>query len=181
MELLVGCGSSRERRFQIAGRTGWSNLVTLDHNSDHAPDVVHDLNLLPYPFADDTFDEIHAYEVLEHLGQQGDAASFFGQFSELWRILKPGGYLAATCPSWRSPWAWGDPSHRRVITSGSLIFLSQHEYKRQVGNTPMSDFRNLYRADFEPALVREDEEHLVFVLKAIKPSRFSLTGEKAKA
>ena len=167
-QLLLGCGSTRDRRIGIEGRSGWDELVTLDHNVDHKPDIVHDLEQLPYPFEDNTFDEVHAYEVLEHLGRQGDWRSFFAQFSELWRILKPGGYLAATCPSWQSSWAWGDPSHTRVITSGTLVFLSQDEYRLQVGKTAMSDFRFCYKADFQPVSVHEDSEALIFVLRAKK-------------
>jgi SAM-dependent methyltransferase len=179
VELLLGSGSNRDRRIVIEDREDWRQLVTLDHNADHKPDVVHDLEQLPYPFGDDTFDEIHAYEVLEHLGRQGDFRSFFAQFSELWRILKPGGFLAATCPSYRSMWAWGDPSHTRVLTSGTLVFLSQKQYQIQIGKTAMSDFRFCYRADFEPArepngrpVFVEDEESFQFVLQAVKPSRW---------
>lgn len=117
---------------------------------------------------DHLFDEIHAYEVLEHIGMQGDYKTFFAQFTELYRILKPGGLLYATCPSWCSPWAWGDPSHTRVITAGTLAFLSQAEYARQVGITPMSDFRNVYLADFETVYLHEDSETLMFVLRAVK-------------
>ncbi len=187
-ELLLGCGRSRERRIFINGRRGWSQLTTLDWNADHRPDVVHDLEVLPYPFEDDSFAEVHAYEVLEHLGQQGDFGTFFAQFSEFWRILKPGGFLAATCPSYRSMWAWGDPSHRRVITSGSLVFLNQAQYRSQIDGVPgpktaMSDFRFCYRADFEVPMTRgadgqihpfviENDENLTFVLQAVKPSRW---------
>lgn len=181
-ELLIGCGRARDKRLRPPGRpVKWGALTTLDHNPDHAPDVVHDLEVLPYPFPDNSFDELHAYETLEHTGAQGDWRFFFGQFSEFWRILKPGGFLAATCPSYRSMWAWGDPSHRRVITSGSLVFLSQARYRSQIdGNpgpkTPMSDFRFCYSADFEPArdrasdrqLVFEDEWQLWFILQAVK-------------
>ena len=170
-ELLIGSGSSRDRRVAIDNRREWACLTTLDQNEDHHPDVVHDLEELPYPFPDDTFDEVHAYEILEHIGQQGDFRTFFAQFSEIWRILKPGGFLAATCPSYRSMWAWGDPSHRRVITSGSLVFLDQGEYVKQIGKTAMSDFRFCYRADFEVVSVQEDAQNLVFVIRAIKPSR----------
>lgn len=147
--------------------------MTLDHNADHQPDVVHDLEQLPYPFEDETFDEVHAYEVLEHLGRQGDWRTFFAQFAELYRILKPGGFLAATCPSYRSMWAWGDPSHTRVITSGTLAFLDQDEYARQVGRTPMSDFRFIWKGDLETLWVEEDHEALRFVLQAVKPSRIA--------
>lgn len=174
--LLLGSGSSRERRVAIKGDPpggDWkhADLVRLDVNTAHEPDVVHDLEVLPYPFEDDEFDRIDAYEILEHLGRQGDYRTFFAQFQELWRILKPEGHLAATCPSYRSLWAWGDPSHTRVLCSGSLVFLSQAEYARQVGKTPMSDFRFCYRGDFEPVWIREDEQRFVFVLQAIKPAR----------
>lgn len=174
MDLLLGCGSSREMRVAVNGRREWSDLVTLDNNPAHEPDVVHDLECFPYPFPDDTFDSIHAYEVLEHLGQQGDYRAFFEQFSELWRILKPGGFLVGTCPSWKSMWAWGDPSHRRVLTSGTLVFLDQEQYRLQVGRTPMSDFRHIYRADFLPCWAHEDDATFAFIIQAVKPSRWSL-------
>lgn len=174
--LLLGAGSAHGRRVVVDGRDSWEGqeLVTLDVNPDHGCDVVHDLNEFPLPFPDDEFAELHAYEVLEHLGRgPGDWRSFFALFSEIWRILAPGGQLAATCPSFRSRWAFGDPSHTRVISSGTLVFLSQAQYRQQVGVTSMSDFRFCYRADFEPVHIREDAEALVFVLRAIKPSTWT--------
>lgn len=192
-ELLIGCGHARDKRFEFsaaeAARVGvcpipteWQNLTTLDHNADVKPDIIWDLNETPWvhalgtprsPFTDSSFDEIHAYEVLEHLGQQGDAASFFAHFSEIWRLLKPGGYLCATVPSLKSPWLWGDPSHRRAISRESLVFLDQSEYTNQVdgGKSPMTDFRNLYTGDFRLVYAEDDETTLRFVLQAVKPAR----------
>ena len=167
-ELLIGCGSDHTKRMASDGTAIWDNLTTLDYNADHKPDVVWDLMELPLPFEDESFDEIHAYEVLEHLGQQGDYKLFFAQFSEFWRLLKPNGHLLATCPSRNSVWAWGDPSHTRIIQLEQLVFLSQEEYKIQVGKTPMSDFRNIYKADFETMYQDDDGEMVRFVLKAIK-------------
>lgn len=117
---------------------------------------------------DNYFDEIHAYEVLEHTGQQGDYAFFFKQFTEFHRILKPGGFFFGTCPAWYSAAAWGDPSHTRVLTAMTLSFLSQQEYAEQVGKTQMSDFRYLYKADFRGIYVHEKTESLLFALQAIK-------------
>jgi SAM-dependent methyltransferase len=175
VELLLGAGSSRDRRIVVNGRKTWTDLRTLDFNGCHKPDVIHDLNVTPWPFEDDTFEEVHAYEVLEHLGQQGDFRAFFATFAEVWRILKPGGYLAATCPSYRGMWAWGDPSHTRVITSGSLVFLDQEQYHLQVGKTAMSDFRFCWRGDFRPVYVNmageNDGTGFAFILEAIKPAR----------
>lgn len=116
-----------------------------------------------------SFDEIHAYEVLEHCGEQGHFKLFFAQFREFWRVLKPGGYFCATVPDWRSLWAWGDPSHTRVINEGTLVFLSQAQYTAQVGKTAMSDFRALLTpADFEIMGINHAQEQLQFVLRAIK-------------
>lgn len=175
-ELLIGCGSDRTKKACVNGKSEWTELVRLDHNSDHSPDIVWDLNTVPLPFDTNTFDECHAYEVLEHVGRQGDAKFFFDQFSDFWRILKPNGLLVGTCPHWKSKWAWGDPSHTRVVSVDSFIFLSQPNYD-QVGKSPMSDFRNIYKADFDlihSQVVDNGDGGITqqFALKAIKPSRY---------
>ena len=164
-ELLIGCGS---RRDPIIGRDEWSELTTLDIVASHKPDVLWDLEEYPWPLENSSFDEIHAYEVLEHLGQQGDAESFFRCFGEIWRILRPRGKLMATCPAPGSPWVWGDPSHRRQISPESLVFLSQAEYAKQVGKTPMSDFREIWRGDFETIWYDVRDDTFGFVLRALK-------------
>jgi len=189
--LLIGAGRKRER-VTVGGRDGKpvfhrtpidGDLVTLDINPDHYPDVLHDLNDRPLPFADNEFDEIHAYEVLEHIGRQGDYKSFCEEFSEYWRILKPGGMLVGTCPHHKSEWAWGDPSHVRVLTLGTFVFLSQAEYVKQVGVTAMSDFRYLYKADFEMKIGIDTYERgsIYFALQAVKPSRITNHPPKSPA
>lgn len=169
-ELLIGCGNSAVKRLSCPGHTEWSGLIRIDIDKRCDPDIVHDANDAPYPFESNQFDEIHAYEVLEHLGQQGDYVGFFSLFSEFWRILKPGGMLMATVPSTASMWAWGDPGHTRIISLGTLSFLSQSEYARQVGKTNMTDYRRIYRADFDVIYSDDDGDTLKFVLKANKPA-----------
>lgn len=172
-ELLIGCGNRRDKRVMLKDDDGtWSNLTTLDIDPGVNPDVVFDLDLMPgtpLPFDDDTFNEIHAYDVLEHFGRIGDWKAFFGQFAEFWRVLKPGGLLFACVPHWESSWALGDPGHTRVIPKDTLIFLSQAAYEAQVGSTPMTDYRPWYKADFETAATNEDNpDVLQFVLRAVK-------------
>ena len=171
-ELLMGCGSRREKFLFEGDNRDFHHLTTLDINTSHHPDVVHDLNVHPLPFLDHAFDEIHAYDVLEHLGSQGDYAFFFSEFSEYWRILKPNGRFFATVPATRSAWVWGDPSHTRYFAPPWLLFLSQRAYDEQIGQTSMSDFRYLYKADFvtEYTTTMNNGETFAFVLRAVKPS-----------
>ena len=68
---------------------------------------------------------------------------------------------------WDSPWAWGDPGHRRVIPKDALIFLNQSEYE-QVGKTAMTDYRNVWEGNFEVIGTSETDHQLAFVLRAIK-------------
>ncbi len=165
-ELLLGCG--RDRRKLLSPKDSgneWKNLYTLDIDPTLNPDYVHDLNILPLPFNDCSFDEVHAYEVLEHVGRQGDYVAFFALFTELHRILKDGGSIFASVPCWDSEWAWGDPGHTRVITPGMLQFLEQKRYG--VENNPMTDYRHIYKVDFEVEGVMEQKERMYFVLKKL--------------
>lgn len=187
-QLLIGCGHSRAKRMWVGENTEWGELVTLDINPEVKPDIVHDLEKLPYPFEDNSFDEIHAYGVLEHLSDQGDHKSFLAQFEEFYRILKPSGYFVGIVPSEQgiivpcgrdpktneiinkvifSPQQWGDPSHRRVINLVTLGFLSQDNYK-QCGQTMMTDFRNIYKGDFVLGWHQDTGDLLNFVLQPIK-------------
>lgn len=177
-ELLLGCGHRREKMIKIPGHEQWANLTTLDMNPDCKPDILIILNAYPrwgsVPWMeeellpDNSYNEIHAYEILEHLGRQGNVESFFHDFGEIWRILKPNGYLCATTPAGPT-WTWGDPGHRRVINEGSLVFLSHAEYEKQLGQTPMSDYRSLLgKTNFEIIEARKNENCFWFVLKALK-------------
>lgn len=169
-ELILGCGNQKEVKVltQDGNNNKYDNAVTLDIDPDCKPDVLWNLEKIPLPFKDNEFDEIHAYEILEHTGQQGDFKFFFAQFSDFWRILKNEGILCGTVPNWDNEWAWGDPSHKRVINEGTLAFLSQKEYEEQVGKTPMADFRYIYKADFDIIFFEKAKVRSAFVLEAVK-------------
>jgi len=166
-ELVIGCGSRISKDLSLEGRGEFQELVTLDNNKDHNPDVIWDLTVHPLPFSDNCFDEIHAYDVLEHLAYQGDYKFFFSEFSEYWRILKPGAHMFVSVPLEGTQWALGDPSHKRVITLSQLGYLSQEFYK-QVGKTKCSDFRSIYKADFKLIYQNTRNNTLSFILETIK-------------
>lgn len=175
-ELLIGCGNKRDRIIQPLQRTEWTRLVTLDNDPNCGADVEWDLMNMPLPFKDGEFDEIHAYHVLEHTGAQGDFRFFFAQFSEFYRLLKPGGFFCGIVPSFNSGWLFGDPGHTRVIVPEMFTFLDQKEYTNQVGVTALADYRRFWRGDFERFAEHYDDDNkqVMFALRVVKPSRISI-------
>jgi len=166
MDILLGCGNSKVRLLSPI-RKEWDGLITVDIDPGSKPDKVWDLNKVPLPFSDNYADEIHVYNVLEHIGSQGDFRFFFAQFEDFWRILKPGGFLCACVPDSQNVWTWGDPGHTRVINNGTISFLSQDAYI-DLGKTARTDYRWCYKGNFSSVLCENDGNTFYFVLKAIK-------------
>lgn len=73
-------------------------------------DVEHDLDNLPWPWADGEFTRVIALDVMEHL--KLDVAVWL---DECWRILAPDGRLVLRLPAWDNPVSWRDPTHRKVF------------------------------------------------------------------
>jgi predicted SAM-dependent methyltransferase len=88
--LKLNLGSGLDRR------EGWINLDCSKYTKDMHLDVDHDLNKFPYPFPDNSIDEIYMRHILEHLEQQDKV------LAELYRILKPGGTIMLIYPFWNN-------------------------------------------------------------------------------
>lgn len=71
-----------------------------------AIDVAWDLNDLPWPWGDESFDQIVACAVFEHLRN-----TLIETVNECWRIVRPGGLLYMKLPYWKSDNAFRDPTH----------------------------------------------------------------------
>lgn len=123
--LDMGCGAGRHA-FELYRRG--ANVVAFDMDADElagvekmfgamrlegevpeagAAETVRG-DALDLPFPDDHFDKIIASEVLEHIPDDMRA------MKELLRVLKPGGQLAATVPTWlpeRICWALSEAYH----------------------------------------------------------------------
>jgi SAM-dependent methyltransferase len=77
---------------------------------------------LRLPFRDDTFDRVIASEVLEHVDDDQLA------LDEVFRVLKPGGTLAATVPSWLPEqvcWALSDEYHAPFVEGGHVRIYTE--------------------------------------------------------
>lgn len=89
------------------------------------------------PFADATFDRVVTSEVLEHI--QNDV----GAIGELARVLKPGGTLGVTVPSWwpeKINWMLSDEYHAPKSVGGHVRIYSLTELKAKLGSAGLDVF-----------------------------------------
>ena len=99
--------------------------VNLDVTSDTSPDVVHDLDVRPWPFPDDRFDRVEAIDVIEHL------ADTLGTMDELHRICRPGAEVKIVLPHFSSVNAFTDLTHRAFFAYKSFDYVTgehAHDY-----------------------------------------------------
>lgn len=110
--LDLGCGNKK--------RIG---SIGIDINPRSQADVIHNLNIFPYPFESSTFDEIFVDNVLEHV------ENVMKTVEEIHRIGKPNSLVKIIVPYFRSRWAYIDPTHRNFFTADSFSYfdpLHQH-------------------------------------------------------
>lgn len=159
--LLLGCGRSREKRLRWAGHEPWpEELVTLDMNPNCGADMVWDLERRPLPFADEEFDELAAYDVLEHTGRQGDWRGWFDEMSEYHRILKPGGMFGIIVPVGQD--AFADPGHTRFFSLNHFLFLTEPFYE---AHKEVTDYRWYLKRYWQvEGLVHAGDHHLGVIM-----------------
>lgn len=106
--LDVGCGIHK-----------FPGAVGLDRNPASRPDVLADLDRIPYPFRDNSFDEVRAVHVIEHV------ADVIRMIEEMHRLTKPGGQLHIVTPHYTDFSSFCDPTHRWHLNSYSLRYFGQ--------------------------------------------------------
>ena len=120
MILDLGCGTTKR-----AGAVG------VDIAPFPGVDVVHDLNVYPYPFDDDSADDIALDNVLEHL------EDVIATMEELHRIGRDGCRIRIDVPYFRSRWAAVDPTHLHAFTPDSFAYFDPaHPFSTRYGYSP---------------------------------------------
>lgn len=88
-KLNLGCGNDIKPGY-----------VNMDRYNANGVDIVYDLEKFPYPFKDNTFDEIFAQDIIEHI------SPFFDVMNELHRISKNKTILKIQVPHFSSATAF---------------------------------------------------------------------------
>lgn len=109
----LACGDNKKEGF-----------VGIDKTETKSTDIIHDLNQYPWPFEDNSVDEIHCSHYIEHIPHDVkngiDLDGLIQFMNEVYRILKPNGKATIISPYYTSGRAFGDPTHVRFI--GDLTF-----------------------------------------------------------
>jgi SAM-dependent methyltransferase len=142
--LDLGCGAGRHA-FEAARRG--AHVVAVDMDAAELKDVmgtfaaVSEAGDLPVgvattavngdatrlPFPDASFDRVIAAEVFEHIPDDGAA------MAELARVLRPGGTIAVTVPSWMPEqvcWALSEEYHAPFVEGGHIRIYGEPGLRR---------------------------------------------------
>ena len=106
MRLNLGSGSEPRK----------PGIVNVDIAALPEVDVVHDLDVVPWPFDDASAEMILAQDVFEHVGNP------IGFMTECHRVLETGGELVMKVPHFRHQDAFTDPTHRRFCTEHTFDY-----------------------------------------------------------
>lgn len=87
------------------------------------PDQVIDLEITPWPYEDDFFEQITADNILEHLGQR--PKDFTEIIKEMYRVSQNGAQWVINFPHHRCDLQWDDYTHVRALTEKTFRMWDQ--------------------------------------------------------
>lgn len=114
-----------------SGQRPREGFIGVDKYAPNAQKV--DLMQFPWPWADNSVEEIHCSHFIEHI-PMGDVTYadgvtvknyFFAFFDEVYRILKKDGVATIIWPYLKSTRAFQDPTHTRFIPAEAFGYLNK--------------------------------------------------------
>ncbi|MFA6570653.1 MAG: methyltransferase domain-containing protein [Bacteroidota bacterium] len=112
MILDLGCGTVKV-----------SNAIGVDKFPIKGVDILAELDKYPYPFANDTFDEIYLNDVIEHL------PNTILTMEEIYRICRPNARVFIRVVNWNSHYTAMDPTHVKAFTENSFDFFGKNKVR----------------------------------------------------
>jgi SAM-dependent methyltransferase len=106
--LDIGCGINK-----------YPGAIGLDRSIRTKADLIADLDRFPYPLRDESFGEIRAIHVIEHV------SDVIRLMEEAHRLLAPGGRLFIATPHYTDFSSFCDPTHRWHLNSFSLRYFGE--------------------------------------------------------
>jgi len=101
------------------GQIKMEGFVGIDKTKTDTTDIVHDLEIRPWPLEDNSIDEIYCSHYVEHVH---DLISFV---DEMYRIMKKGSKATIIAPYYANMRAVQDPTHVRSICEASFLYYNK--------------------------------------------------------
>lgn len=146
LKINLGCGVNKVKEF-----------INVDSDEKVKPDVVHNLDIRPWPFKENSVAHIVAKDILEHMGETGD--DFTETIKEMYRISENGAIWEIEVPHWRCDLALDDPTHKRLITLGTFKMFNQKALKERIQKFG-SDSRMAFDHDIDIEICDQQFEFL---------------------
>ena len=135
LKLNLGCGKNLQPEY-----------INVDKYGN--PNVLHDLETFPWPWKDNSVNEILLIHVLEHLGERKEI--FLNIIKELYRICAASATIHIVVPHPRHDDFINDPTHVRAITPKILDLFSKSRnrecIKQGYADSPLAIYLDV---DFE--------------------------------
>lgn len=117
IRLDIGCGANKQPGF-----------VGMDVLALPGVDIVHDINIHPWPLPDECALVAMCSHLVEHIppvaiGANGTWFPFIAFMDEVWRVLKPEGQFAIVCPHGWSAGYLQDPTHCNAINENTWAYF----------------------------------------------------------
>ena len=109
-----------EKLYLACGQVKREGFKGVDKIKTDATDIVMDLTVYPWDFADNSIDEILCEHYVEHIQ---DIIRFM---DEAYRILKNGAMMTIIAPYYSSIRAWQDPTHVRAISEALFPYFNKN-------------------------------------------------------
>jgi len=129
------------------GKKYINGAVNVDVTPATRPDVVHNLNRVPWPFPDSHFRQVQAYDVLEHL------TDLLAVMEEIHRVCEDGAIVHITTPHFSSANSYTDLTHRHHFGFFSLDHFTGESHNDFY--TPCRFRMVARRMIFHPSLVNK--------------------------
>lgn len=96
-------------------------FINIDIRDLPKVDIVHDLEVFPWPLPNDCADFLMASHIVEHI--EPHKGVFIDFMNEAWRILKPGGRMFIQTPYAGTPRFYQDPTHCNPCTEITFAYF----------------------------------------------------------
>lgn len=143
------------------GQIKIDGFIGIDKIKTDATDVIHDLETYPWPFGDNSVEEIMCSHFIEHVK---DLIPFI---DEIYRIMKQGAKATIIAPYYASMRAIQDPTHVRSICEATFLYFNKgwRDTNKLDHYNIKSDFDFSYGYQVSPEWANRSEEARVFAMK----------------